>query len=49
MKINDEARYLWRAVDHEGEVLEVLFLSDAVARQQWFFLRNLRNDVENLM
>ncbi len=23
MKINGEAHYLWRAVDHEGEVLEV--------------------------
>ena len=22
MKINGETRYLWRAVDHEGEVLE---------------------------
>ncbi len=22
MKINDEMRYLWRAVDHEGELLE---------------------------
>ena len=22
MRINDEMRYLWRAVDHEGEVLE---------------------------
>ena len=22
MKINGEQRYLWRAVDHEGEVLE---------------------------
>ena len=22
MKINDEAHYLWRAVDHEGEILE---------------------------
>ena len=22
MKINGEMRYLWRAVDHEGEVLE---------------------------
>ena len=24
MKINGELRYLWRAVDHEGEVLEVV-------------------------
>ncbi len=24
MKIDGEMRYLWRAVDHEGEVLEVL-------------------------
>ncbi len=24
MKINGEMRYLWRAVDHEGEVLESL-------------------------
>ena len=23
MKINGEIHYLWRAVDHEGEVLEV--------------------------
>ena len=23
MKINGEMHYLWRAVDHEGEVLEV--------------------------
>jgi len=22
VKINDEMHYLWRAVDHEGEVLE---------------------------
>jgi putative transposase len=22
VKINDEAHYLWRAVDHEGEILE---------------------------
>ncbi len=25
MKINRETRYLWRAVDHEGEVLERYF------------------------
>ena len=24
MRINGEAHYLWRAVDHEGEVLEEL-------------------------
>jgi putative transposase len=25
VKINGETHYLWRALDHEGEVLEVFF------------------------
>ncbi len=28
MKINGEMRYLWRAIDHEGEVLESLVTKD---------------------
>lgn len=28
VKVNGEMRYLWRAVDHEGEVLESLVIRD---------------------
>ena len=41
MKINGEGRYLWRAIDHEGEVLEsyVTRMGDRKAALQ--FLKNL--------
>ena len=32
VKINGETHYLWRAVDHEGEVLEVFSQSGGIAR-----------------
>ena len=34
VKINGERFYLWRAVDHEGEVLECLLQSDATRLQR---------------
>ena len=33
VRINGETHYLWRAVDHEGEVLEVLRRNDETAGQ----------------
>lgn len=37
VKINGETHYLWRAVDHEGEVLEVLQRNGGVAGQHFSF------------
>ena len=34
VKINGETHYLWRAVDHEGEVLEPLSLNAGIARRR---------------
>ena len=34
VKINGETHYLWRAVDHEGEVLEPLYLSAENEKQR---------------
>lgn len=34
VRINGETQYLWRAVDHEGEVLEVLLRNGGIARQR---------------
>ena len=33
VKINGQTHYLWRAVDHEGEVLEHMSQSGGIARQ----------------
>ena len=35
VKINGETHYLWRAVDHEGEVLEAYVTKSGIARQHW--------------
>ena len=37
VKINGETHYLWRAVDHEGEVLEVLRRNGGIARLRFSF------------
>ena len=33
VKLNGEAHYLWRAVDHEGEVLEAYVRKAGIAKQ----------------
>jgi putative transposase len=33
VRVDGETHYLWRAVDHEGEVLEVLSRNAGIARQ----------------
>ena len=40
VKINGETHYLWRAVDHEGEVLKVTSPNAAIAKQRLNFSRN---------
>jgi len=37
VKINGETHYLWRAVDHEGEVLEVLSPNGRIAGLHFSF------------
>ena len=37
VRINDKMHYLWRAVDHEGEVLEVSPRNAGIATQRWRF------------
>ena len=39
MKINGETHYLWRAVDHEGEVLESYVTKSRVRKAALRFLR----------
>ena len=39
MKINGETHYLWRAVDHEGEVLEVFMTKRRDRRAALAFLK----------
>jgi putative transposase len=39
VKINRETHYLWRAVDHEGEVLESFVTKRRDARLHWLFRR----------
>ena len=39
MKINSETRYLWRAVDHEGEVLESCVTNSRDRRAALAFLK----------
>ena len=39
VKINGETHYLWRAVDHEGEVLESFVTNVATAGPRWLFYR----------
>ena len=41
MKINGETHYLWRAVDHEGEVLEVFATKRRDRRAAPKFLKRL--------
>ena len=41
MKINGEAHYLWRAVDHEGEVLEAVATKYRDRRSALKFLKKL--------
>ena len=41
VKINGEIHYLWRAVDHEGEVLESYVTKRRDRRAALRFLRNL--------
>ncbi len=40
MKINGQTQYLWRAVDHEGEVLESLVTKTRDKKAALKFLRN---------
>ncbi len=37
VRINGETHYLWRAMDHEGEVLEVLPRNTEIPRLHWRF------------
>ena len=39
MKINGETHYLWRAVDHEGEVLEVFVMKRRDSKAALAFLK----------
>jgi|TARA_B110000503_G_scaffold142290_1_gene238597 putative transposase len=44
VKINGQQHYLWRAVDQDGDVMDVFFKAkrdDTAAK--WFFKRRLRN------
>ena len=41
MKINGETHYLWRAVDHEGEVLESIVTMRRDRRAAQRFLKKL--------
>ena len=41
MKINGETHYLWRAVDHEGEVLEAIVTKKRDKRAALKLLRKL--------
>ncbi|QEW25825.1 hypothetical protein RIdsm_01614 [Roseovarius indicus] len=41
MKINGERHYLWRALDHEGEVLESVVTKRRNKRAAFKMLRNL--------
>jgi putative transposase len=43
VKINEVKHYLWRAVDHEGEVLENFVAKSVTRRQNWNFCENRRN------
>lgn len=40
LRINDETHYLWRAVDHAGEVLEVFATKRRVRRAARRFLKH---------
>ena len=40
VKVNGEIRYLWRAVDHEGEVLESFVTKDRDKAAALKFIRN---------
>jgi hypothetical protein len=40
-RINDEVRYWWRAVDHDGEVLVSVMLRSQPASLEWDDLRGL--------
>ena len=41
MKVNGEMRYLWRAVDHEGEVLESFVTNCRDRKAALVFLKKL--------
>ena len=41
MKINGESHYLWRAVDHEGEVLETFVSKQRDRKSALVFLKNI--------
>jgi putative transposase len=41
VKINGELHYLWRAVDHEGEMLEVIATKRRDRKAAWNLLRRL--------
>jgi putative transposase len=40
VKINGEMRYLWRAVDHEGEVLQSFVTKDRKKAAALRFIKN---------
>ncbi len=42
VRINGERYYLWRAVDHEGEVLEVFVTKRRDRKAAWSFLRKTK-------
>jgi len=39
VRVNGETYYLWRAVDHEGEVLEEFFTKKRDRKAEWSFLK----------
>ena len=41
VKINGERHYLWRAVDHEGEILESFVRKNEIRQRLWPFSRRL--------
>ena len=48
VRINGEIHYLWRAVDHEGEVLEVFATKRRDRNAALKFLKRAMKDVSNL-
>jgi len=47
VKINGETHYLWRAVGHEGEVLEALVSKRRDRKAALVFLKKLMSDMED--
>jgi len=49
VKINGEAHFLWRAVDHEGEVLEIYVIKRRDCKAALKFLSKTRSYMVDYM